>query len=147
MMNLLFHQGVRLNLAEIDLNSMYYSIENRAPILDHNFLEFCYTIPNKLLIKNGYTKAILRDAMKNIAPNQVLNARNKHSLNVSLADLYNIKSKNFSNYLFKDDILYDSGLLKIENIKNILKLKYFNNEIEKFLFRLINIKEFIKIYG
>ena len=50
----------------------------------------------RVLIKNGYTKAILRDAMKNIAPNQVLNARNKHSLNVSLADLYNIKSKNFS---------------------------------------------------
>ena len=147
MMNLLFHQGVRLNLSEIDLNSMYYSIENRAPLLDKSFLEFCYTIPNNLLIKNGYTKSILRDAMKGIAPSHVLEARDKHSLNVSLANLYDVKSKKFSDYLFKDDILYDLGLLNIENTKNILNNDILDNEIEKFLFRLINIKEFTQIYG
>tara|TARA_B100000686_G_C16758272_1_gene957015 strand:- start:245 stop:2077 length:1833 start_codon:yes stop_codon:yes gene_type:complete len=147
MLNFLFYQGVRFNLSEIDLNSMRYSIENRAPLLDHNFLELCYQIPNKLLIKNGHTKYILRQAMKGLTPQKILNSRNKHSLNVPLSKLYNLRSKSFYNYLFEDNILGDSKIFNIEKIKNILNQEKIGNEVEKFIFRLINIKEFLKLYG
>jgi asparagine synthase (glutamine-hydrolysing) len=147
MLNFLFHQGVRFNLSEIDMNSMYHSVENRAPLLDHKFLEYSYTIPNHLLIKDGYAKSILRDAMQGIAPNSVLQARDKHSLNVPLSKIYNLRSKKFAEYLFEDNVLEDIGLFKTENIKKILNTKVINNEIEKFLFRLINVKEFCQICG
>ena len=45
---------------------MQNSVENRAPLLDHNFLELCYTVPNKYLIRNGLAKILLRDAMRGL---------------------------------------------------------------------------------
>ena len=148
MLNFLFNQGVRLNLHDIDLNSMQYSVENRAPLLDHKFLELCYSIPNKYLIKNGYAKALLRDAMKNITPIVALNSRNKHSLNVSMENLFDIKSDSFLNFLFEDNILMEKQILNNKNfLVDYLKNKNISNTFGQVLFRLLSAKEFIKIYG
>ena len=38
---------------------MFNSTENRCPFLDKDLTEFAYTIPNKYLIRNGYTKSVL----------------------------------------------------------------------------------------
>ena len=148
MLNFLFNQGVRLNLHDIDLNSMQYSVENRAPLLDHKFLELCYSIPNKYLIKNGYAKALLRDAMKNITPIAALNSRNKHSLNVSMDNLFDIKSDSFLNFLFEDNILMEKQILNNKTfLVDYLKNKNISNTFGQILFRLLSAKEFIKIYG
>ncbi len=147
MLNFLFNQGVRLNLHDIDLNSMQYSVENRAPLLDHKFLELCYSIPNKYLIKNGYAKALLRDAMRNITPVAALNSRNKHSLNVSMDNLFDIKSDSFLNFLFEDNILMEKQILNNKNfLVDYLKNKNISNTFGQILFRLLSAKEFIKIY-
>ncbi len=148
MLNFLLNQGVRLNLHDIDLNSMQYSVENRAPLLDHKFLELCYTIPNKYLIKNGYAKALLRDAMRDITPDAALNSRNKHSLNVSMDNLFDIKSDSFLNFLLEDNILIENQILNNKNfLVDYLKNRNISNSFGQILFRLLSTKEFIKIYG
>ena len=148
MLNLLFNQGVKINLHEIDLNSMQSSVENRAPLLDHNFLELCYTVPNKYLIRNGLAKILLRDAMKGVTPEIVINSRNKHSLNISFDKLFDLKSNNFLDYLYEDDILSDYKVIKNKkSMVNYIKSNNITNSFGQVLFRLLSAKEFLKIYG
>ena len=47
-----------------DRNSMYSSIENRVPFLDHVLVEYSLNLPENLLIKNGLGKIILRNILK-----------------------------------------------------------------------------------
>lgn len=54
-----------------DRNSMAFSIESRVPFLDHRLVEFAFRIPAEEKIHNGYTKAVLRDAMSPYLPEAV----------------------------------------------------------------------------
>jgi asparagine synthase (glutamine-hydrolysing) len=54
-----------------DRNSMAHSIEARVPFLDYRLVEFVFSIPHHQKIKNGYTKHVLRNAMKNILPEDI----------------------------------------------------------------------------
>ena len=63
-MNELFNEITPICLQNEDLNSMFYSIENRSPFLDSNLVNFAFSIPTNFYIKNGYSKYILREAMK-----------------------------------------------------------------------------------
>jgi len=54
-----------------DHNSMWHSIESRVPFLDHRFVERTLSLPSDKLIKNGYTKAIMREAMKGVLPEPI----------------------------------------------------------------------------
>ena len=56
MMNELFYEVVPVILKHDDLNSMYYSIENRSPYLDRELYNFAMTIPPHLLIQDGFQK-------------------------------------------------------------------------------------------
>lgn len=60
-----------------DRNSMRHSVEARVPFLDHELVETCYGISNKLKIKDGWTKHILRVAMHGLVPPKVLWRKNK----------------------------------------------------------------------
>ena len=51
-------------LNEDDLNSMYYSLENRSPFLDKDLLNSVLKIPSVNLIQKGYGKYYLRKALK-----------------------------------------------------------------------------------
>ena len=53
-----------------DRNSMAHSIEARVPFLDYRLVEFSLNIPSEHKIGNGFTKTILRDAMKEYVPNE-----------------------------------------------------------------------------
>jgi asparagine synthase (glutamine-hydrolysing) len=53
----------------IDQFTMQHSIEGRFPMLDHELVEFAFTVPGRLKIHNGKQKYILRKlAKKYIAP-------------------------------------------------------------------------------
>tara|TARA_B110000008_G_C16962262_1_gene560627 strand:- start:698 stop:2500 length:1803 start_codon:yes stop_codon:yes gene_type:complete len=47
-----------------DRNSMYNSIENRVPFLDHELVEFSLNLPENFIINNGLGKNILRRILK-----------------------------------------------------------------------------------
>lgn len=60
-----------------DKNSMRFSIEGRVPFLDYKLVRYLFSLPDEAIIKNGWNKYILRTAMKQIVPNQILERRNK----------------------------------------------------------------------
>jgi asparagine synthase (glutamine-hydrolysing) len=46
-----------------DLNSMAFGVESRHPFMDYKLVEFGYSLPNDLLIKEGWQKYIIRKSM------------------------------------------------------------------------------------
>lgn len=54
-----------------DRNSMAFSIESRVPFVDYQFIEKCLELPYDYKIRDGWSKIILRDALKDILPGKV----------------------------------------------------------------------------
>ena len=74
---LLMNGGIQTLLKYEDRNSMAFSIEARVPFLDYKVVEYIFSIPIDQRIKNGWTKYILRNAMKDILPEKVRKRRSK----------------------------------------------------------------------
>jgi asparagine synthase (glutamine-hydrolysing) len=60
-----------------DRNSMCFSVEARMPFLDYRLVEKILTTPDILLINNGMTKHLLREAMRGILPEEIRMRRDK----------------------------------------------------------------------
>ena len=51
-----------------DRNSMAFSVESRIPFLDHRLVEYAYGLPGHQKIRDGWTKVVLRNAMRGVLP-------------------------------------------------------------------------------
>lgn len=72
-------------LKKVDMAAMLASLECRAPFLDHRLVDFCLTIPPHLKIQDGTPKRLLKDAMADRLPREVLD-RPKHGFGAPVAD-------------------------------------------------------------
>lgn len=52
-------------------NSTAFNMVSRMPFLDPKFVEYGIALDDNVKVRNGYTKAILRDSMKGIMPDNV----------------------------------------------------------------------------
>lgn len=72
---LLWWNTTREGLVELlryaDRNSMAHSREVRLPFLDHNLVEFVFQVPERLLVRGGWTKWIIREAFRGIVPREI----------------------------------------------------------------------------
>jgi asparagine synthase (glutamine-hydrolysing) len=72
---LLWWSTTREGLVELlryaDRNSMAHSREVRLPFLDHNLVEFVFTLPDRMLVRDGYTKWVLRKAFVDTVPTAI----------------------------------------------------------------------------
>jgi len=58
-------------LHKVDMCSMAASIETRVPFLDHELVEFAFTIPTEVKIKNLIPKYILKRILENKLPSEI----------------------------------------------------------------------------
>ena len=59
-------------LMKQDQMSMAASIESRVPFLDHKLVEFAAGLPDRLKLRGFTTKWILREAVKDVLPSEIL---------------------------------------------------------------------------
>jgi asparagine synthase (glutamine-hydrolysing) len=59
-------------LTKVDRMSMAVSIEARVPLLDYHIVEFALNLPAHMKLRGARTKSILRQAVKNMVPQSVL---------------------------------------------------------------------------
>jgi asparagine synthase (glutamine-hydrolysing) len=59
-------------LTKVDRMSMAVSIEARVPLLDYHIVEFALNLPARMKLNGGRTKSILRQAVKGLVPQLVL---------------------------------------------------------------------------
>jgi len=145
MLNELFHETVPVILHEDDLNSMHCSIENRSPFLDRKLFEFTNRIPTINLINRGRAKAVLREALRGIAPALILDNPVKIGFNASILELLDTTDKRVV-----DEVLSDSPVFDIVNragVTKLLKGSRFPNSESKFLFNFLCSKLFLEEFS
>ena len=142
MLNELFHEIVPVILHEDDLNSMYYSVENRSPFLDRHLFETAFSIPEQHLIKDGVKKSVLRDAVRSIVPDPVLNNAKKIGFNAPIEDLLDMGDSEVRDFLLDDSQVFE--LINKKKIEELFKKKELSNSESKFIFNFLNIKIFFE---
>jgi len=142
MMNEMFHESVRVILHEDDLNAMYYSIENRSPFLDRELFDFCYTIPNRYLIRDGFNKVVLRDAVRGLAPECVLDKRQKVGFNAPVESFLDAADPQVHAQLTGDSPVFD--IIRRDKVEQLLSKRDLPNSESKFLFYFVNTKLFLE---
>lgn len=71
-------RGLSALLRHGDRNSMHFSIESRVPFLTLEMAEFLLSLPESFLISDtGETKHVLRQAMRGIVPDVILDRKEK----------------------------------------------------------------------
>jgi asparagine synthase (glutamine-hydrolysing) len=72
-----------LLLMRVDKFSMAHSIEARAPFLDHQLVSYALSLPQDAKIWEGQTKRVLKQAVSDVLPAEVVN-RHKQGFRVPL---------------------------------------------------------------
>jgi asparagine synthase (glutamine-hydrolysing) len=72
-----FVNGLEELLRLADRNSMAHSVEVRMPFLQHGLVEFLFTLPPHFKIHQGWTKWLLRKAVDNKLPKEIVWRRDK----------------------------------------------------------------------
>jgi hypothetical protein len=99
------------NLRDFDRGAMQHHIEIRMPFMDYRLVSYCMALPQKSKLNNGYTKYILREAMKELIPEAVYNRKRKIGLSAPLADWFN---GSLNTYIL--DLIHSKKLLNLEFI-------------------------------
>ena len=142
MANELFHEAVPVILHEDDLNAMYYSIENRSPFLDRSLFEWSTKIPTRHLMRDGYAKAVLRDAMRGIAPSNILDNRTKVGFNAPIFEFLNPHDSETRAQIMAPSPIWD--LVRKDKVSELLDKAFLPNSQSKFLFYFLCSKMFVE---
>ena len=142
-LNELFHENIPIILNEEDSNSMFYSIENRSPFLDSKLIDFVNSVETKYLIKDGYSKNILREVSRGYLIDCVRMDREKKGFNSSVESIFDFNDKDFyENILNKKNKIYE--FIDNSKLRKILQKDIGKNHYSKFLFSLINLNIFFE---
>ena len=144
MLNELFHEVVPVILHEDDLNAMYFSIENRSPFLDRGLFELCCSVPERHLIRDGYNKAVLREAVRGIAPDAIVDERRKVGFNAPVRSFLEVNDPGVRQWLLDGGPIYEH--VRKEPVEDLLSREFLPNSESKFLFSFINAKIFLEEY-
>jgi asparagine synthase (glutamine-hydrolysing) len=145
MANELFHESVPVILHDDDLNAMYYSVENRSPYLDSDLFNWCQQIPTRHLVRDGRAKAVLRDAVRGIVPDAVINNPRKVGFNAPLFDYLNVHSNAVRQELLADGPIFE--IVRRDAIETMLGRSELPNSQSKFLFNFVNARIFLEEFA
>jgi asparagine synthase (glutamine-hydrolysing) len=124
---------------------MFWSVENRSPYLDRPLAEFAYRIPTRYLVREGRAKAVLRDAMRGIAPAHVLDDPRKVGFNAPIEGLLDLYDAGVRAELLADSPIFD--IVRRDRIVELLQERNLPNSRSKFLFSFVSSKLFLEEHG
>jgi asparagine synthase (glutamine-hydrolysing) len=142
MLNELFAEAVPAILHEDDHNAMYYSVENRSPFLDRDLFEFSQQIPTRHLVRDGKAKAVLREAVRGIAPDAVVDNRRKVGFNAPIESLLDTNDPQVREELLSDSPVWD--LVRRDKVQTLLTRDQLPNSESKLLFNILCTKLFLE---
>ena len=145
MLNELSAEAVPVILHEDDLNAMFFSIENRSPFLDRDLFEFSRTIPTRHLIQEGKAKAVLRESMRGIVPDRVLDNRRKVGFNAPIHALLDVNDPDVRNELLADSPIFD--VIRRDKLEGLLAKSDLPNSESKLLFNILCTKLFLEEFA
>lgn len=83
-----FVQPLPAILQQYDRCSMAHGVECRMPFMDPRVVEFIFSLPVKSKVGGGYTKRVLREAMRGTLPDKTRLDKNKIGFNAPIVDWF-----------------------------------------------------------
>jgi asparagine synthase (glutamine-hydrolysing) len=102
-----FQNTLPMLLHQYDRCSMASGVESRMPFLDYRLVEYAFSLPNKSRVGDGYTKRILRESMKGIVPDRILQDKQKIGFHPPQIDWFK-----GSMYKWMKDIVNDRSFIE-----------------------------------
>lgn len=105
-------------LRNYDRYSMINGVEIRMPFLDHRILDFAFALPYSSKIRGGFGKAIVRDAVKDFVPHEVIYRKNKIGFNSPMNVWMNSVMKEWINDTLISKEFNHSTLINPDQVKS-----------------------------
>jgi asparagine synthase (glutamine-hydrolysing) len=119
----------------LDKMTMAASIEGRVPLIDYRMVEFMFAIPARRKIKNGNVKGLVKEWLKDILPDEVLQRKKMGFGGPVHYWLSNGVIDGFG--LFKEDVSpVTNEIFKLTKIQRIIKNKQFTKWNSQFIYNL-----------
>ena len=113
-------------LVKVDLMSMANSLEVRSPFLDHEVVDFAFSLPTCYKIDQKMKKKIVQDAFRKYLPNELYN-RPKHGFEIPLLDWFRKELRSMiTGDLLNDKFVAEQGIFDSKSVQQ-LKAKLFSN--------------------
>ncbi|MFX0132293.1 MAG: asparagine synthase (glutamine-hydrolyzing) [Candidatus Hodarchaeota archaeon] len=122
-------------LVKVDRASMAYSIELRVPFLDHNLIEYIFSLPDKIIYRRRKLKYLLKKLSKSLLPKEII-YRSKRGFDAPIEKLGFIQ-KNI--HILKNSKLVNEGFIKKKYIRNVLNTPIHNLEPRIWLIILLEL--------
>ena len=106
-------------LTKVDRMSMAHSIEARVPLLDHRLIEFVETIPASMKLRGRMTKHILKQAVRGLVPDQIID-RPKQGFGVPIAKWFNNELRDMLHDTLTDSRTRQRGYFNHQSVEAIL---------------------------
>jgi len=134
-------------MVKTDVAAMANSLEVRCPFLDHRFVEFAATIPSSLKRTGKGGKTILKRAVRNLLPAEVLE-KPKTGFGVPLAKWFSTDLAGLLRATLLDERsakrgLFQQGFLKRMIEEQIARKRDWSNRLWAFLFLELWFREYV----
>jgi asparagine synthase (glutamine-hydrolysing) len=110
-------------LTFVDRLSMAHSVEVRPPFLDHRLVQFVADLPGSVKIKGGRVKHILKEAVRDLLPAELL-ARPKEGFIMPINEWLIGSLKDYVQARLAPDRLARHGLFRADAIRQMLNIHY-----------------------
>jgi asparagine synthase (glutamine-hydrolysing) len=106
-------------LVKVDVATMAHGLEGRSPLLDHVFMEFAATLPAALKRRNTEGKYLLKRAVRNLVPAEILN-RKKRGFGVPLEHWFRKELRGMTSELLLSGSGAARGLFNLSFVRQML---------------------------
>ena len=105
-------------LVKLDRASMWVGLEARVPMLDHSVFEFAWALPEKLKIRNGTGKWILKKLLERYLPRHLFD-RPKMGFGIPIGQWLREDLKEWAEDLLNSTRLTHEGYFKPETVHQV----------------------------
>jgi asparagine synthase (glutamine-hydrolysing) len=103
-----------------DRNSMAFSIEARTPYLDYRLVEFCLAVPYHAKMRGWETKVLMREALADLLPPEILARRDKMGYPTPLARWLRHGLMPVTRELLLSRTAGDRGIVNAAHVRSLL---------------------------